>query len=211
MKESIYTKLNDEELIEAWRDGDEAAMNALLIRYKPLVRRRAKTMFLIGGDSEDLIQEGMIGLYQAMGDYNEERDSRFRIFADICVSRKMYTAIEASQRQKNIPLNSYISLYEEIPGDNENKITLQEILTREDDRTPEEILVDSDDVKRLQKILEKELSDFEKDVLNLHLAGHGYVQVADLLEKSPKSIDNALQRIKTKVRDAYSSMISNDR
>ncbi len=211
MSKSIYAELNDEELIDAWRDGDEAAMNTLLIRYKPLVRRRARTMFLIGGDSEDLIQEGMIGLYQAMGDYNEKRDSRFRIFADICISRKMYTAIEASQRQKNIPLNSYISLYEEIPGDNENKITLQEILSREDDRTPEEILVDGDDVNRLQKILEKELSDFEKDVLNLHLAGHGYVQIADLLEKSPKSIDNALQRVKAKVRDAYSSMISKDR
>ena len=150
-------------------------------------------MFLLGGENDDLIQEGMIGLFKAVQDYDENQEASFYSFADLCVSRQMYTAMEASKRQKHIPLNSYISLYDE--GEDQPLIeTIQSVK----DRNPEEMFLDKEYLETIRSELEKSLSDLENRVFYLHMQGIDYQTIAKLLNKSSKSIDNALQRIKNK-------------
>lgn len=182
-----YEKFCDEELIDFIRDGNEAVLDYLMNKYKDLVRGKAKSMFLIGGDTEDLIQEGMIGLFKAIKDYDSGRDANFSTFARLCVTRQMYTAIQAAGRQKHSPLNTYISIYEED-------------FQKEGGTNPEDNFLDKESVEYLEEQVEKELSSFEKQVLDLKLAGLDYVEIAAILKKDPKSTDNAIQRIKTKVR-----------
>lgn len=193
-----YNRKTDEELLYMMHNGDEKVVDYLMVKYKNLVRKKAKALFLIGADNDDLIQEGMIGLFKAIRDYQEEKDSSFYHFAEICISRQMYTAMEASQRKKHAPLNSYVSLYEE--PENDGQVPLAEVLQSLTNGNPEDMVIDQENVEAFQKKIEKCLSKMEKEVLALTLQGLDYHQVAQIMDKSPKSIDNALQRIKGKLR-----------
>lgn len=198
-----YEEYSDEELILLLRDGDARVMDFIMEKYKGLVRNKAKSMYLLGADNEDLIQEGMIGLFKAVQNYDAGRDASFYTFADLCVSRQMYTAVQASNRQKHAPLNRYISLSGRSGGngDAEDKaphFEAPDLL----EKNPEELMIDRENVERLEKTIEKELSGFEKQVLDLYLTGMSYIQIARVLGRDEKSTDNALQRIKTKLRRA---------
>ena len=204
LRESEYQNQTDEALIEELRNGQPDITDYIMEKYKYLVRRRANAMFLIGGDTDDLIQEGMIGLFKAIRDYDSGRDASFFSFADLCISRQMYTAVQASRRQKHAPLNSYISLYSHVASGNEQgeEAELVSILAAEAELSPEEMVIDRENVENVERAIERELSTFEKQVLDLHLTGMGYIQIAKVLGKDEKSADNALQRIKGKLRKA---------
>lgn len=188
-----YDKVTDEQLIRHLRSGENEIVDYIMDKYKFLVKKKAKAMFLLGGENDDLIQEGMIGLFKAVQNYDETQEASFYSFADLCVSRQMYTAIEASRRQKHLPLNSYISLY----TDGEDQPLIESIESMID-RNPEELFLDKEYIQMLKLELEQNLSDLESKVLYLHLQGIDYHTIAKLLNKSAKSIDNALQRIKNK-------------
>ena len=196
---NTYTNLEDGELLRRYGNGDMDAVECLLERYKNLVKKKARAMYLIGGDQDDLIQEGMIGLMKAARSYDSSQDTSFAHFAELCISRQIYSTIEASNRKKHIPLNSYISLFEE--NREEGRMPLLEIVESGEGRNPEELLIDRENAEHLDEELEQHLSGMERDVLNLYLMGTGYVQIADILGKTPKQIDNALQRIRGKLRE----------
>ena len=197
---SNYKTMTDEQLIRKLREGEYEITDYIMDKYKNLVRKKAKEMYLLGGENDDLIQEGMIGLFKAVRDYDSSQEVSFYSFADLCISRQMYTAIKASQRQKHIPLNSYISLYEDGDGtQEENQPPLIETIQAVKDNNPEELFLNKEYLERIEQELKNRLSDLENRVLHLHLLGMDYQTIAKLLDKSPKSIDNALQRIKTKM------------
>lgn len=198
-----YTQYSDEELLIRLRDGEQGITDHIMNKYKNLVRSKAKSMYILGADSEDLIQEGMIGLFKAIRDYDSGRDASFFTFADLCVSRQMYTAVQASRRQKHIPLNNYISLYGNASeGQGSEEEALVNVLASGSGLNPEELVIDKENVDRLEMLIERELSSFEKQVLDLYLTGMRYQQIAKVLGRDDKSTDNALQRIKTKLRKA---------
>ncbi|MDE7285733.1 MAG: RNA polymerase sporulation sigma factor SigH [Lachnospiraceae bacterium] len=201
-----YEKYSDEELIVWLRDGESAITDYIMDKYKNLVRSKAKSMYILGADREDLIQEGMIGLFKAIRDYDTGRDASFFTFADLCVSRQMYTAVQAAGRQKHTPLNTYISLYanasENGGAEGGEERELIDSMLSQSERNPEELLIDRENVELLEKIIEKELSSFENQVLDLYLTGMKYNQIAKVLGRDDKSTDNALQRIKTKLKKA---------
>lgn len=200
-----YTGISDEELIVRLRDGEVGITDFLMDKYKNLVRKKAKSMYILGADGEDLIQEGMIGLFKALRDYDIGRDASFLTFADLCVSRQMYTAVQASRRKKHTPLNSYVSLYSDVTEKGENggeETELVNVLSSLSDKSPEEEWIDKENLLLLEQTIDKELSVFEKQVLDLYLTGMGYVQIAKVLGRDEKSTDNALQRIKSKLRRA---------
>lgn len=189
-----YDDYADEELIRKLRQGQDDIMDYILEKYKPLVRKRTNAMYLIGGENEDLIQEGMIGLFKAIRDYRGDRDSGFYHFAELCINRQLYTALEASNRKKHMPLNSYVSL-----SDREGEESLQvsgEMLGR----SPEQMVIEQEVLDEFTKKLKGRLSKLESRVLGLYLDGENYIQIAEVLEKSPKSVDNTLQRIRQKIR-----------
>jgi RNA polymerase sporulation-specific sigma factor len=195
-----YETMADEQLIKRLREGETAITDFIINKYKFLVKKKAKAMFLLGGESDDLIQEGMIGLFKAVRDYDVNQENSFQSFADLCVSRQMYTAIKLSQRQKHMPLNSYVSLYDSGDENSEDKQSpLIDQLQGEKDNNPEELFLDKEYFSMMEQELKKRLSDLEGRVLHLHLMGEDYRSIAVLLDKSPKSIDNALQRIKQKI------------
>lgn len=203
-KKEIYSELSDELLIESLRDGDEDVVEYLMDKYKNLVRSKAKSMFILGADTEDLIQEGMIGLFKAVRDYDLGRDASFYTFADLCISRQMYTAVQSSNRKKHMPLNSYISLYS-IREDGENSDEGEEFINILDNvkiKNPEQVLIDKENVLSLEKIIEDELSSFEKQVFDLYITGMSYSEIAKVLGRDERSTDNALQRTKAKIRKA---------
>jgi len=200
-----YELKSDEELVMAVRDGDDRVLDYLMVKYKDLVRSNAKTMFIIGADKDDLIQEGMIGLYRAIREYDPGRDASFYTFADLCISRQMYKAVEAGNRKKHAPLNSYISIYSEtVSQDLENSGRSDSNILENTgvyfENSPEEQLIDQENAIRLEQKISEVLSDFEKSVLNLLIIGMGYVEIAKVLGKDDKSVDNALSRIKMKVK-----------
>ncbi|MGN0271773.1 MAG: RNA polymerase sporulation sigma factor SigH [Lachnospiraceae bacterium] len=194
-----YDGKTDEELIRQMRAGDKEIVDYLMVKYKNLVRKKANAFFLIGADNDDLIQEGMIGLFKAIRDYQEDKEVSFYHFAELCISRQMYTAMEASQRKKHAPLNSYVSLYEET--NEEGKMPLSEVLQSLTDGNPEDLVIDRENVLAFQEKINERLSKMERQVLVLTLQGLDYQQIAEIMEKPAKSIDNALQRIKGKLRD----------
>lgn len=197
-----YEVLKDEDIVNRIQIGDQPAIDYLLEKYKYLVRSKAKALFLIGGDKDDLIQEGMIGLYKAIRDYQSNKDNSFFNFADLCISRQIYSAIKASNRKKNIPLNTYISLYTPAYGDNsdtEEKEALVDIIHQKFVSNPEELVIDKENTSMIEYELVRRLSDLEKQVLNLYMQDLKYIQIAEVLGKEPKTIDNALTRIKTKL------------
>lgn len=184
---SDYINYSDEALICRLHAGEEAIADYLLEKYKPFVKSKSRALFLVGGDREDLIQEGMIGLFKAMRDYNSEKNVPFAAFARLCIERQMYTAIEAAGRLKNAPLNSYVSLSEE--GD--DSLVAGGI---------EEAVIERTSYQQLYESVQKNLSAMEREVLELYLEGKDYTEIAKILGKTDKSIDNALQRIKSKIR-----------
>ena len=199
-------KQEDEELVRLVQQGDKRAQEDLLLKYKPLVKTRARTYFLIGADTEDIIQEGMIGLFKAVRDYDAGRDASFYTFADLCVSRQMYNAVQASRREKHAPLNSYISLYEDMAETEEDgAMELVNVIASNIETNPEQIFIDKENVAQIEAIIEKELSSFEKQVLDLYITGMAYSQIAKVLGRDEKSTDNALQRLKTKLRRAVNN------
>lgn len=199
-----YEQYSDEELILRLRDGEEHITDYIMDKYKNLVKSKAKSMYILGADNDDLIQEGMIGLFKAVRDYDSGRDASFFTFADLCISRQMYTAVQASGRQKHAPLNTYISLYSHVsneePGSEDAELV--NVLASRSELSPEELLIDRENVENLEKTIDRELSSFEKQVLDLYITGMSYVQIAKVLGKDEKSADNALQRIKGKLKRA---------
>lgn len=210
MLKKNYEDCGDEELILRLRDGEESITDYIMDKYKNLVRSKAKSMYILGADRDDLIQEGMIGLFKAVRDYDAGRDASFFTFADLCVSRQMYTAIQAAGRQKHTPLNTYISLYAgsaEQDGDGrDGEWELTGSVRLLSEKNPEELLIDKENVERLEKTIEKELSGFEKQVLDLYLTGMKYSEIARVLGRDGKSTDNALQRIKSKLKKAITNL-----
>ncbi len=195
-----YDTMTDEQLIQKLRAGESTVTDYIMNKYKYLVRRKAKAMYLLGGESDDLIQEGMIGLFKAIRDYDKNQEASFSSFADMCTTRQMYSAIKASQRQKHIPLNSYVSLYEQNEDqDEEKRPPLIDTIKTEKDYNPEELFLDKEYLLGIGKEVKNRLSKLEHKVLYLYLKGMDYLTIAQILDKTPKSIDNALQRIKQKM------------
>ena len=194
---SQYEQCGDEELIERLRKGESGISDYLMEKYKDFVKKRARAMYLIGGETDDLIQEGMIGLFKAVQDYRSDREASFQTFAGICIDRQLYSAVKNSTRQKHIPLNSYVSLSEE-----EETGALEGLWSE----NPEALVIDRENTGLLEKRISKALSPMENRVLDLYLRGYGYVQIAEMMGKKPKSIDNALQRIRMKIRDYIESL-----
>ena len=194
---TVTERISDEALVLRARKGDGDSVEILLNRYKNMVRTKAKTFFIAGAEKEDLIQEGMIGLYKAIRDFDPERNSSFSAFAVLCVRRQMITALKAAARMKHSPLNSYVSLnkliYEE-----ENERTLMDVLEDDTANNPEERLLRQEDQADIRTAMDRILSDMEIRVLALYLDGKSYGEIAELLGKDVKSVDNALQRIKRK-------------
>lgn len=197
---SDYQQMSDEELIDLLRNGDDRIMDYICDKYKNLVRSKAKSMFILGGDSEDLIQEGMIGLFKAVRDYDSGRDASFYTFADLCISRQMYTAVQASKRQKHLPLNNYVPIDGGSGAEDKEDNGLWKTLASHAELNPEEVFLDKERVAYLEEAIAKELSPFEKQVLDLYMTGMTYTQIAKVLGRDVKSTDNALQRLKGKIK-----------
>ena len=194
-----YSGYSDEELIVRIRDGESEISDYIINEYKELVRKKAGSLFILGADREDLIQEGMIGLFKAIRDYDTGRDASFRTFADICVSRQMFTAIQSASRQKHMPLNQYISLC----GDDEKEDNyLANAFCAATDIDPESITINKELLTEIGDACENCLSNLERQIFELHMAGMGYAEIARVLGRDAKSTDNALQRSKTKIRKA---------
>ena len=190
-----YTNYTDEVLIDMLRLGDAEIADYLMEKYKPLVRKKTNAMYLIGGETEDLIQEGMIGLFKAMRDYDPQKEVSFFSFAELCINRQLYSALEASNRKKHIPLNTYISFSNQEDSDG---VSLEQMLTDET-ASPEQLMIEHESKEEFFHRLQEKLSPMEKKVLYLYLEGHSYTQIAELMEKPAKSIDNSLQRIRAKI------------
>lgn len=193
-----FNKCSDETLIDIYRQGDEAAIEVLFERYKDTVRKKAKAMYLAGGDSDDLIQEGMIGLYKAVRDYDDTKEAAFKTFASMCINRQLINAVTISNRKKNMPLNTYVSFDMPAYPDEDNETRLVDILKTESEQNPEKLFIDREYSDSFKKKLFDRLSGFEKQVLQLYMEDNDYRQIAMLLGKTPKSIDNAIQRIRAK-------------
>lgn len=189
-----YDRMKDEQLICKLRDGEKEITDFIMNKYKGLVIKEAKAMYLLGGENDDLIQEGMIGLFKAIQNYDVNQESSFFSFAKLCITRQMYSAITASKRKKHHPLNSYISFYED--SEEGRVIDMIEAGAESD---PEQLLLGKEGASKLEEELEAQLSTLEKRVLYLHLLGTDYKTIASLIDRSPKTVDNALQRIKSKV------------
>ena len=190
-----YEAFSDEELIEKLRQGEDDITDYILEKYKPLVRKKTNAMYLIGGETEDLIQEGMIGLFKAIRDYKPDKDASFYHFAELCINRQLYSALEASNRKKHQPLNSYISLSEQ---EHPDAVAAELLVDKESG--PEQMVIEQEVSRDLWNRVNSRLSPMEKQVLQFYLDGNNYMQIAGLMKKSPKSVDNALQRIRQKIR-----------
>jgi len=193
------TLLNDEQLIERVHERDDYALEFLMNKYKMLVEKKAKSYFLMGASKEDIIQEGMIGLFKAVRDYNPSKEASFFSFADLCITRQMITAVKASTRQKHVPLNSYVSLNQPSYQDDDDRPELIDSVASGRVSSPEELFIGLETLHVIEAELIDKLSRLEKEVLQLYIDGTGYVEVAQLMNRPAKSIDNALQRIKKKV------------
>ena len=193
-----FEAMADEQIVKLAQDADGAALEYLLNKYKNFVRTKARSYFLIGADHEDIVQEGMIGLYKAIRDYRAEKLSSFRAFAELCVTRQIITAIKTATRQKHIPLNSYISLNKPIYEEDSDR-TLLDVMAEEGRSNPEDMIIDREDLSMIEGKIGQMLSDLEKDVLVRYMDGKSYVEIADEMHRHVKSIDNALQRIKRKL------------
>lgn len=193
-----FSGMPDEEVVAKAQAGDSVAVEYLLSKYKNFVRSKARSYFLIGADHEDIVQEGMIGLFKAIRDYQPERLSSFRAFAELCITRQIITAIKTATRQKHVPLNSYVSLNKPI-YDEESDRTLMDVIVEGRAQNPEELIIGRENLVSIRDSVDQVLSSLEQDVLNAYLDGKSYQEIADKLGRHVKSIDNALQRVKRKL------------
>jgi len=192
-----HDKSMDETLLLRIKNGDNEALESLINKYKNFVRSKAKTYFLIGADKEDIVQEGMIGLFKAIRDFKDDKLVSFKSFAEICVTRQIITAIKAATRQKHMPLNSYISLNKPV-YEEDGERTLMETINHDSVSDPELLFISKEEVSRIEDKINEVLSPFELDVLYAYLQGKSYQEIAAFLNKEVKSVDNALQRVKKK-------------
>lgn len=190
--------LSDEEIVALVHLGNSDALDFLITKYRIFVKAKARSYFLIGADREDIVQEGMIGLYKAIRDFRGDKLSSFRAFAELCVTRQIITAIKTATRQKHIPLNSYISLDKPI-YDEESERTLLDVITGPVTEDPENLMINREEYSKLEDKMAEVLSDLEQQVLALYLEGRSYIEISELLNRHVKSIDNALQRVKKKL------------
>lgn len=200
-----YYLLVDEELVEYARNGDDYALEHLINKYKNFVKSKARSYFLIGADREDIVQEGMIGLYKAIRDFRTDKLSSFRVFAELCITRQIITAIKTATRQKHIPLNSYISLNKPI-YDEDSERTLIDVISGSNVTDPEELIVHREEFGSIEKKMSEILSELEWQVLTAYLEGKSYQEIAVELNRHVKSIDNALQRVKRKVERYFKEL-----
>ena len=200
-----YETLSDEDLLSLHRAGDARAEEALYARYKQIVRSKARTYFLIGADREDIIQEGMIGLYKAVVDYQFDKNTSFRSFAELCITRQIISAIKAATRKKHVPLNTYIS-FNRPAYESKNERPLIDVLTSTRISDPEEVLIGRENYAAVADSIEHSLSRLERDTLGLYLYGYSYQQIADHLQVTSKSVDNAIQRVKKKLEARLKEM-----
>ena len=196
-----YPNMTDEQLA-ALSENDEAALEYLIDKYKNYVLSKSRPYFLIGADKDDLIQEGMIGLYKATKDYDVEKNASFKTFANLCITRQIITAVKAATRQKHIPLNSYLSLDKPL-FDEATDVTVGESMISELYVAPEEQIIHLEDIRNIKEAIDTYLTDMEKRSLKLYLQGGSYKEISKILDKSPKSIDNALQRVKRKLENNF--------
>ncbi len=202
--EESFDHLNDEEVCQLAQQANGYALESLLNRYKNFVRSRARSYFLIGADHEDIVQEGMIGLYKAIRDFRADKLASFRAFAELCITRQIITAIKTATRQKHIPLNSYVSLNKPI-FDEESDRTLLDVISEGRITNPEELLISQEELLNIESRIGEMLSDLEWEVLTAYLDGRSYLEIADDLGRHVKSIDNALQRVKRKMEKLLST------
>ncbi|SFQ45114.1 RNA polymerase sporulation sigma factor SigH [Caldicoprobacter faecalis] len=195
---SRFQLMLDEEIVEDAKKGNAEALEYLIYKYKNFVKAKARSYFLIGADREDIVQEGMIGLYKAIRDYRQDKLSSFRAFAELCVTRQIITAIKTATRQKHIPLNSYISLNKPI-YDEESDRTLMDVISGAKVSDPEELIISREEFMNIENKINELLSDLEQEVLISYLQGKSYQEIAIDLDRHVKSIDNALQRVKRKL------------
>ncbi|MDP3711605.1 MAG: RNA polymerase sporulation sigma factor SigH [Mycobacteriales bacterium] len=189
----------DDELVLAARSGDEGALTELLTKYRAFARVKARSYFLVGADREDIVQEGMIGLYKAIRDFNPDMQTSFRAFAELCVTRQIITAIKTATRQKHGPLNNYVSFNRPVAGDDDGDRTLSDVLPTVAISDPADLVISAERIRALQAHFDEVLSDLETEVLRLYVEGKSYQEIAERLQRHVKSIDNALQRIKRKL------------
>lgn len=207
VSENNYRDYTDNQLLALSHQGNDSATDYLLEKYKALVRKKARTLYLIGGENDDLIQEGMIALYKAIREFDPVRETSFVSFAIMCIEHQLYNVIKGANRLKNSPLNSYISLYAPTEtGETASRETLADTLQPSELMNPEDILIDQENVSALERAMEKELSSFESTVVHLYIDGCNYQQIAERLNKSAKSVDNALQRAKKKLEKAVNGI-----
>ena len=193
-----FDSMTDEQVVKLAQDADSRALEYLLNKYKNFVRTKARSYFLIGADHEDIVQEGMLGLYKAIRDYRAEKLSSFRAFAELCVTRQIITAIKTATRQKHIPLNSYVSLNKPI-YDDESDRTLLDVIMEARATNPEDLIIGQENITSINARINEVLSPLEQDVLQLYLDGKSYQEIAEIIGRHVKSIDNALQRVKRKL------------
>ncbi|QST00171.1 RNA polymerase sporulation sigma factor SigH [Pontibacillus sp. ALD_SL1] len=198
IKDLDFEQMSDEDVVVYVHKGDSRALEHLINKYKNFVRAKARTYFLIGADREDIVQEGMIGLYKAIRDYQEDKLSSFKAFAELCVTRQIITAIKTATRQKHIPLNSYVSLDKPI-YDEESDRTLLDVIAGAKALDPEELIINQERFGDMEYKMSELLSDLERKVLSLYLDGRSYQEISVDLDRHVKSIDNALQRVKRKL------------
>ncbi|MCL1854591.1 MAG: RNA polymerase sporulation sigma factor SigH [Clostridia bacterium] len=202
--------MTDESVVAIAQKGDSDALDYLLSKHKNFVRNKARSYFLIGADHEDIVQEGMIGLFKAVRDYQPGRLSSFRAFAELCITRQIITAIKTATRQKHVPLNSYVSLNKPI-YDDESDRTLMDVIVEGRTQNPEELIIGREDLVSIRDRMDQVLSGLEQDVLNAYLDGKSYQEIADKLGRHVKSIDNALQRVKRKLEKFLEDAKARDR
>jgi RNA polymerase sporulation-specific sigma factor len=189
----------DEQLVDLAREGDEGAIDVLLARYRHYARAKARSYFLAGADREDIVQEGMIGLFKAIRDFEPQHKTAFRAFAELCITRQIITAIKTATRQKHIPLNSYVSLNKAAADQEGEERPLADSIVSKEILDPADLVISAEEIAGIRDSVDKHLSALETEVLSLYMDGKSYQEIADLLGRHVKSIDNALQRIKRKL------------
>ena len=190
--------MTDEQVVKLAQQADGTALEYLLNKYKNFVRSKARSYFLIGADHEDIVQEGMIGLYKAIRDFREEKLASFRAFAELCITRQIITAIKTATRQKHVPLNSYVSLYRPLREEEPDR-ALIDVLTELRGENPEDTFIGKESLESIFQTLDSALSSLEKQILDLFLEGRSYQEIAAVLSRNTKTVDNALQRVKHKL------------
>ena len=202
-----YNNMSDEELLEAIKKDDTQALDFLICKYKDLVNSKVNKYFIIGAEKEDIIQEGLIGLYKAIKDYKMDKQNSFKSFANLCIERQLITAIKSSNRRKHMPLNSYLSLnmtaYENEDGNNETQV--MDVLETNIIEDPLDTITKKEYLSNVESVIDNSLSDFEKKVLNRYIQGESYVKIAEKLDAPVKSVDNAIQRIRKKTAKSLNS------